>query len=32
MVISRGLDNSAFGVRVGNPRELVVVELLSAAG
>ncbi|MFC7457820.1 metallophosphoesterase [Brachybacterium sp. GCM10030267] len=31
MVISRGLGNSIAGVRVNNPRELVVVELNSAA-
>ena len=28
MVISRGLGNSVVGVRVNNPRELVVVELV----
>lgn len=31
MVISRGLGNSIAGVRVNNPRELVIVELRSAA-
>ena len=28
MVISRGLGNSVVGVRVNNPRELVVVDLV----
>lgn len=31
MVISRGLGNSSVGVRVNNPRELVIVELRSGA-
>jgi predicted MPP superfamily phosphohydrolase len=32
MVISRGLGNSVVGVRVNNPRELVIVDLVQEAG